>query len=613
MVGSDTAIWNAGTTVDVYTRHPHYSQDTFTVPGSPSFVVMDPTWRNQYRDSLGQPIKFTWWMMGGDIYTDADNVNVPLNCTMTLYLMQKYHGDAIRQFGDEVSLHYHTYYWSDYTGAGKFYWNQSRTFNESRPDFESTLAQYLLEQGVFPVSFRSGWHFMDQDWQQYLNQILPYCLHDDYGVYKAWYTNEPIFGVEDWSHAPSNFIPFHPSTNDYQVPGQSPGWNVRSIKMQNLVQSQVNQIFAQASNGVDQVACIWEHLPENFVTNFARVASLIEHAAANYPAVTFRYCTAVQAMQLWQGLTNDTPPQLQVITTTNNSSQTITLTISTDKGIFQPLPFVALRDAFRNYANLTSLCAPTASNTWTITLPVPLSIIAKVGVAVTDPAGNLATRIIRFLPDDLYLDNLDPQYSELQGNWTSTTNSAWGVDARVALLGSNATAQAAWSLPIDASGFYNLAFQVPSFTNAATNLLFQLLANQSNVCSIAITSSLPRNAWKFLCSAYLDQSASNALVLTVAGTNQPKRLAIADVVSVVPVVSVPGLPGQNQLAITPSSNAYRIQFCGEPGTQCSILRSTNLVSGWTTLDSVPVPLTGVLEFEDRNPPPVDAFYRVSHP
>ena len=76
VVGSDTAIWNAGTTVDVYTRHPHYSQDSFTVPGNPSFQVMDPSWRNQYRDSSGQPIKFTWWMMGGNIYRDADNVNV---------------------------------------------------------------------------------------------------------------------------------------------------------------------------------------------------------------------------------------------------------------------------------------------------------------------------------------------------------------------------------------------------------------------------------------------------------------------------------------------------------------------------------------------------------
>ena len=613
VVGSDTAIWNAGTTVDVYTRHPHYSQDSFTVPGSPSFQVMDPTWRGQYRDSTGQPIKFTWWMMGGNIYRDADNLNVPLNNTMTIYLMQKYHGDAIRQFGDEVSLHYHTYFWSDYNGDGKYYWNQSRTFNERRADFEVTLAQYLLEQGVFPVSFRSGWHFMDNDWQQYLNELLPYCLHDDYGVFKAWYTNEPIFGVEDWSNAPSAFVPFHPSTNDYQVPGDSPGWNVRSIKMQNMLQSHANAMFAQASNGVDQVACIWDHLPENFVTNVARVTSLIEHAASNYPTVTFQYCTAIEAMQRWRGLTNEAAPQLQVVQSTNSQDQTLTLTITTDKAIFQPRPFVALRDAFQHYSNVTALSTPAGSNTWTITLPAPVGTIAKIGVAVTDIAGNLTTQIIRYLPDDLYLDNRDPQYSETQGAWTTTSNAAWGIDARVALLNSNETAQAGWFLPITSSGLYNLAVQVPAITNAATNILFQLVGGQSNVCSVSFPAGLPHNQWKFLCSAFLDATVSNVLQMTVSGTNQPRTFALADVLSVVPVLAYPALSSLNELAMSSTSSNRMVLFAAEPGSRCSVLRSTNLISGWITLDNLTVPLTGLLEYQDPNPPATAAFYRVSQP
>ncbi len=289
VVGSDTAIWNAGTTVDVYTRHPHYSQVSFTDTNSPSFQVMDANWRARYRDSFGQPIKFTWWMMGGNIYRDADNVNVPLANTMTLCLMQKYHGEAIRAFGDEVSLHYHTFRWSSYNADGKYYWNQTRTFKESQADFDVTLAQYLLEGGVFPVSFRSGWHFMDNDWQAYLNQLLPFCLHDDFGAHRAWYTNSgPIAGVEDWSRAPSEFVPFHPDSADYQLPGDGPGWNVRSVKMQNLTQAEVNHVFAQAAGGTDQVACIWDHLPEDFVNNVARVASLIQQASSNNPTVHFR-------------------------------------------------------------------------------------------------------------------------------------------------------------------------------------------------------------------------------------------------------------------------------------------------------------------------------------
>jgi len=84
VVGSDTAIWNAGTTVDVYTRPPHYKQDSFTITNAPSFQVMDPAWRDQFRDFYGSQIKFTWWIMGGNIFRDADNLNVPIANTMVL-------------------------------------------------------------------------------------------------------------------------------------------------------------------------------------------------------------------------------------------------------------------------------------------------------------------------------------------------------------------------------------------------------------------------------------------------------------------------------------------------------------------------------------------------
>lgn len=66
---------------------------------------------------------------------------------------------------------------------------------------------------------------------------------------------------------------------------------------------------------------------------------------------------------------------------------------------------MAVRDALQGYRVVS--CQPVSTNLWMATVPVPLSQIAKVGVAVTDNPGNLATRILRYLPDDLYLDNLD--------------------------------------------------------------------------------------------------------------------------------------------------------------------------------------------------------------
>jgi hypothetical protein len=569
---------------------------------------MDPSWRNQYLDSYQQPIKFTWWIMGGNIYRDADNLNVPVANTMVLYLMKKYHGSSINQLEDEVSLHYHTFYWSDYDLDGIYHWNQSRTFNECKEDWDVTLAQYLLEEDVFPASLRSGWHFMDENWQQTLNGLIPYCFHDDYGALRAWYTNEPIAGVEDWTKAPSSFIPFHPSTNDYQIPGESPGWNVRSIKMQNLTQADVNYMFSQASNGVDQVACLWSHLPENYLAMIAKTASFLQKATEAYPKVPFRYCTAVEAMQRWQGITNQTPPNLTIQET--EKDQTVTLIISTDKTIFQAKPFVAVRDAFRRYFNVSSLCTPTGTNSWSIALPIPRPILAKVAVAVTDVYGNRATQIRRYLPDDVYIDNLDAEYSEVAGSWVTTTNAAWGTDARVALLSSNKTAQVRWLLPITNSGTYSIAAQVPPLTNGCTNVTFRLLAGGSNVCSTGFPDGLRTNQWNFVCAAFLDQNLTNVLEMVVDGTNQPGTFAAADVVSIIPTVSSPGLPAQDQISISPTAQGVLVQFTGQPGTKCQVQRSTSLGT-WTTLEELAVPLTSLLEYEDRNAPQATAFYRIT--
>ena len=195
VIGSDTAIWD-GMNTSQY--HCYYDQSLYTDPVNNASIVMNPSFRQNMIDSYGQPIKLTWWMMAGNIFRYATNSNIPVQNTMTLYLMKKYHDKNIILNGDELSLHYHTFHWSDYDMDGKFYWNQSKTFLECLEDFKFTLAQFLLEEELFPVSFRSGWHYMDNDWQNYLDQyILPYSMHNDFPA-KRLEDTEPIDNIFDW-------------------------------------------------------------------------------------------------------------------------------------------------------------------------------------------------------------------------------------------------------------------------------------------------------------------------------------------------------------------------------------------------------------------------------
>ncbi len=382
--------------------------------------------------------------MGGNIFRYATNKDVPVPNTMTLYVMKKYHGTSIAKFGDELTMHYHTFVWTDYDNDGIFWWNEAHNFIESSQDFDFTLAQYLLEEGVFPVSFRSGWHYMDNVWQRYLDTILPFSMHDDWPSVRTT-TVEPIDNVYDWSRCSKEFVPFHPSPDDYQVPGTCKGYNLRSQYMANMDSTGMKDIFAKAAAGVDQVVCLWAHLPEvDFPDNASRIDSLAHFAAARYPSVKFRYCTATEAMQRWLGTTDATPPTVTI--TENRVGDNSTFVVTTNEPLFQPHPFVAMKDIYERYS--VPLLNQTGANEWTTAVPVPSKIVAKVAAAATDVAGNLRTSFLRPLPDDLYVDNKDSAYTETAGTWTFAPTSAWGTDARMATLGQKDSAKVQWKPPV---------------------------------------------------------------------------------------------------------------------------------------------------------------------
>jgi hypothetical protein len=539
VLGSDTAVWNVPGGIDASTYHNRFSPDLYTQPQSNAYQVINSAFRQQFADSAGHPLKLTWWVLVGSVYGQADNTDVPIANLMPLYLMQQYHGATLRQLGDELTLHYHTFYWSDYQGYGYYYWNEAQSFHPCRADFDLALAQSLLEEGVFPVSFRSGWHYMDNEWQQYLNQLLLYSMDDDWPNYVPWYTfSQPIYDVRDWSEAPYDFVPFHPSPTNYQIPGVSPGWNVRSEKFQNVSQTFMNQVFSDAAAGTNEVVSLWAHLPESdFPAQLVLMDALAHLAASNYPAVPFYYCTAVEAMQRWQGAAGRSPPELNLVEQV--AGQALTVLISTSEPIFQTQPFVAVKDIFAHYQIVP--CQPAGSNAWTALMPMPAGQIAKYGVAVTDLVGNLTNRIVRYLPDDLFLDNLDPSYAEPAGQWTSTNIAAWGTNARVACLASSPLAQASWQLPIAWTGPYSAFDQVPAIANPAARVQFDFLSSGSNLLSVFFPDPLPALQWVYLGTPTLDSGATNTLLMTVSASGQTNCRAVADVVKFSPL-TLP-LPG----------------------------------------------------------------------
>ncbi len=529
VIGSDTGIWDG---LDVKKHIHHYNSDLYKSPARNAANVIDPLFRNSMTDSYGNPLKLTWWMMAGNTFRYADNTDVPNANSIVFYLMKKYHGENIKLLGDELSLHYHTFTWTDYDEDGKFWWNQALTYEEYADDFQFTLAQLLIDENIFPVSFRSGWHYMDNKWQNHLENILPFSLHNDYPN-KHIDNIEPLDNLHDWSQASSKFVPYRVSSDNYQLSGSLKGYNVRSVYTKRFSENISNQVFQNAANGIDQVICIWSHLPENdFLDQLVRVDSIIQKSAISYSDVKFEYCTGVEAYQKWLKTIDNKSPELNL--TYDENEDKIFFNINTDEEIFQTVPFVAIKNIYEKYSILP--CTKISSNSWKTSEPVDKKYLAKVSVAVTDTSGNLTTKSIEFQADDKFIDNNDKEYKELSGNWNKSLDASWAEDSRIVNLNAGDSAKVSWEINVAKTTNYNIFTQIPEIDNPVSDIIINLINNQDTLFSKAYKNTITLNKWEYLTTALLDSSLKYFLEITAFETGGSNSSFASDVIKISPLV-----------------------------------------------------------------------------
>lgn len=346
ILSSDTSVWSiAG---------GHYGTASWDVFESRTGVmskVYDKVFRYSHIDSLGNPFKITWFMHGGAWFRTAVN-STPISA---LYHIRRNWEEDIETWGDALEYHFHHYVWD---GSN---WAMAPTFAETIWEYEWVMSQMMLEENLFVTSFRSGWNYMDNTYQHYLERWVPFRME----------------GVQ------SNWVPYHPSFDDYRAPGAMKGWEVRHIYMKSFSASRANQIFAAASLGTDQVACIWSHQNEpDYPEQIAEVDRVLHNAQENYPMVQFLYCSAREAMQKWLNHTSSTPPPLEVESSLTGDD--VDVFIHTLDDIYQEQPWVAARRHTGDCVRLDA--AKTAPGIWEF--DYSRQEYDRVAVGVSDIYGN---------------------------------------------------------------------------------------------------------------------------------------------------------------------------------------------------------------------------------
>lgn len=271
VLGSDTSVWwntSGGNTADTFDNV--FDWEIFSKPDGRLYQLFHEDFRNSHTDSAGRPFPFTWYMHGGGWFTEGQNSNA----ASTTFQIKKYWLDEIERWDDEIAYHYHHFQWNGTK------WVMASNFPMTIPDFEWTMSQMIIDEGDYPVSFRSGWNYMDNEYQNYLEKWIPFRMEG--GGYMG------------------NCTPYHPSFSDYRKSGDMKGWEVRHIYTHSFSAAFAASVFRTASTGEDQVVCIWTHQNEtDFINQIDQVHKNLVAASESYPEVGFYYCNGREAMDLY--------------------------------------------------------------------------------------------------------------------------------------------------------------------------------------------------------------------------------------------------------------------------------------------------------------------------
>lgn len=293
-----------------------------------------------------------------------------------------------QNLGDLVQFHHHPVSFSgNYHDSGTAYWGRT-TLND-------ILARKIIDRQWFPSAYRPGFHTERPDSHWFLEQWIPF----DYGSQATGLTDDDQVDLSDgrfgnWKYAPKEWIPYHPSHDDYQIKGNCRRWITRCLNMKarirELGQEDVNEAFKAAFEGQDVILAFTDHDYKDMEEEIKKVRDMILNASKKYSNVRFIYADAIKAMR---EVLNLLPEKMELEIKVDFEHFPTNVMVSVQNNIFGPQPFLAIKTKEGKYYwdNFDFV----DKNKWSYTFDnntFQFDDVANIGIAANNSYG--ATEII---------------------------------------------------------------------------------------------------------------------------------------------------------------------------------------------------------------------------
>lgn len=355
--------------------------------------LLSEDYRKRYADSTGNGWIFSWFLLDHIGY----DVN-PRRRDIGYHNIFDHYIDILRETGsrqDDVQFHFHPM--STYREA-----HVCATSYLRSPHLLEVLARRVVDRSWFPSCFRPGFHAERPDAHWFLEQWLPFDFANQATEDDVRAQMDVAAGrLGDWRRAPRDWSHYHPSHDDYQVPGNCNRTIFRCLnvgtRFKLLDEREVKAAFARADSGKPTILAFTNHDFRDMRIDVASTHALIAAAAKQYPRVEWRHAKAKDAARAVLGRQNASPLRLEARLVVLEGAARLEVTANHDT--FGPQPFLAIKTRDKRYLS-DNFDVQIPKRHWTYTFDsdtVPLSAIEQIGIASNDINGS--THVVNLSAD----------------------------------------------------------------------------------------------------------------------------------------------------------------------------------------------------------------------
>ena len=267
-------------------------------------------------------------------------------------------------------------------------------FASSNHLFE-TLSRRIIERKWFPSVNRPGFHVNRPDSHWFLEQYIPF----DYANQSIPFTDFEKQQLDlingrggDWRKAPRSWVPYHPSHDNYQKPGECRRWIARCLnigtRLRLLNEEEVRLAFEESKNGKPVILSFTNHDFRDISKDIAETYDMIKNISNDYENVNFEYADGITAFRKAFKFEKQEPCDLNV-SIEKIGDETHLMRIKSSNPTFGPQPFFCYKTKTEGYYH-DNLDFEKTYYEWTYTfdkLSAPLSVLDQIGLATNNSYG----------------------------------------------------------------------------------------------------------------------------------------------------------------------------------------------------------------------------------